>query len=122
MPSQLQLLSASVGVVGVSFQKYASKSSCQPSVTLGSRETTPPHSCDWYKRGENGGSENTHLSAHRSRNLGVCQGMGIQKEEGQCRGCAEEQRGPVSTVGPANRDLDENTEHLQGHSYLYAIV
>ena len=71
---------------------------------------------------KNGSSENTHLSAHRSRNLGVCQGMVIQKEEGQCRGCAEKQREPVSTVGPANRDLDENIEHLQGYSCLYTIV
>lgn len=71
---------------------------------------------------KNGSSENTHLSAHRSRTLGVCQGMGIQREEGQCRGCAEEQREPVLTVGPANRDRDENIEHLQGYSCLYTTV
>lgn len=48
--------------------------------------------------------------------------MGIQREEGQCRGCAEEQREPVLTVGPANRDRDENIEHLQGYSCLYTTV
>lgn len=48
--------------------------------------------------------------------------MGIQRKEGQCRRCAEEQREPVLTVGPANRDRDENIEHLQGYSCLYTTV
>lgn len=59
------------------------------------------------KAEKNGNSENTHLSGHSSRGLGVCHGMRTQKEESHCKGGAEGTEEPVSTVKRANRDLGE---------------